>query len=72
MDESMYFTSICPRCSESQPQCGYTRRTLANLLSAGYQIEAHCVGCNNFWRISAQERRLIVDALGELIYHPRK
>src|SRR5215467_5150412 len=39
MDESMYFTSICPKCSEGQPQRGYTRRTLANLLSAGYQIE---------------------------------
>jgi len=72
MDESMYFTSTCPKCSEGQPQRGYTRRTLANLLSAGYQIEAHCVGCNNFWQISAQERRFIVDALGELIYHPRK
>jgi hypothetical protein len=68
MGESMHFTSICPKCGKGQPQRDYTRRTLANLLNAGYQIEAHCECCNEFWRISAQERRSIVDALGELIH----
>jgi hypothetical protein len=69
-DESMHFTSICPNCAEGRPQRGYTRRALANSLNNGYEIEAYCVGCDNFWSISAQERRSIVDALGELINAP--
>jgi hypothetical protein len=67
----LHFTSICPKCKEGRTQRGYTRTALANLLNSGYQIEAYCVGCDEFWPISAQERRSIADALGELVHRSK-
>ena len=69
-EDLLHFTSICPKCTDGRLQRGYTRRALANLLNSGYQIEAYCVGCDEFWPINARERRSIVEALGELIRYP--
>jgi len=71
LDRSLlHFVSICPNCTEGRLQRGYTRRALANLINRGYQIEAYCVGCDEFWLINARERQAIVATLGELVHRP--
>ena len=63
MDASIAFASVCVRCGQEQPQRGYTRNALLNLFNSDYPIEAYCVTCDEFWRISSEERICIAEAL---------
>jgi hypothetical protein len=57
MHQSIPFTSTCRKCGAQQPQRGFSRSALERLLSAGHPIEAYCVGCDEFWSVSSEERR---------------
>jgi hypothetical protein len=63
MHQSIPFISTCPRCSEQQPQRGFSRSALDRLLKAGHPIEAYCVACDEFWSVSIEERREIAARL---------
>jgi hypothetical protein len=63
MHQSIPFISTCPKCSEQQPQRGFSRSALERLLRGGHPIEAYCVGCDEFWPVSVEERREIVERL---------
>ena len=53
--ESVYFTSMCPKCGHQQGQYGLSRSALRRLITAGHPVEAYCVTCDAFWSISATE-----------------
>ena len=57
------FTAVCPKCKDVRFQRGYTPRSLFRLLGCNNPIEAYCVVCDEFWPISAQERRALVERL---------
>lgn len=62
-------SSTCPRCLRKQRQ-SFTRAALRRLLRAGHPTEGYCVMCDQFWPLSAQERRELarVVAIGEDIF----
>ena len=43
----------------ADPQHGYTRRVLFNLVNTRRTIDAYCNDCNVCWPISESERRTI-------------
>jgi hypothetical protein len=61
------FVSTCSLCGQVRVQYAYTPRALRALvrLLKKAQIYAYCRTCDVVWAINAQERRSIVDALGE-------
>jgi transcription elongation factor Elf1 len=66
------FVSTCSMCGRERVQYAYTRRALVRLLEK-VQVQviyALCATCGVVWPINAQERRSIVDALGEPTQHP--
>lgn len=65
MHQSIPFISMCPKCSERQPQRGFSRSALDRLLKGGHPIEAYCVTCDEFWPVSLDERREIAHRLAE-------
>jgi hypothetical protein len=65
MHQSVPFISTCPKCSEQQPQRGFSPSALHRLLHGGHPIEAYCVACDEFWPVSVEERREIAERLEE-------
>ena len=63
MQESIAFTSMCPRCAVDQPQRRFSRAALQRSLDDGYPVEAYCVLCDEFWPISVSERAALASAL---------
>jgi hypothetical protein len=63
MHQSIPFTSTCPKCCAHQPQRGFSRSALDRLIKGGHPIEAYCAACDEFWSVSAEERREIADRL---------
>lgn len=63
MQDSLPFTSICPRCRGSQLQHGLSTATLQRLLGDGQPVEAYCVMCDWFWQISPRERVAVAKTL---------
>jgi hypothetical protein len=63
MHQSIPFISKCPKCSERQPQRGFSASALDRLLRAGHPIEAYCVACDEFWSVSIEERHEIAERL---------
>ena len=61
------FVSTCSVCGQARVQYLYPRRALFRLLDKAQIIHAFCETCGLVWPITAQERRSILDALGELI-----
>jgi hypothetical protein len=57
------FVATCPKCRKQVLQHGYSRILLFGFLDVDHPIEAYCGACDEFWPISAQERRAIVGAL---------
>ena len=57
------FAAMCPKCKDVRFQRGYTPRSLFRLLGSNHAIEAYCVVCDQFWPISAKERRTLVERL---------
>jgi hypothetical protein len=49
------FLSQCPKCKHSQAQW-YNRGALLRLLNGDHPVEGHCVTCDEYWIISADER----------------
>jgi hypothetical protein len=56
VNQSVPFTSLCPKCKRERPQDGYTRSALLELLNTGRAIEARCAACYEIWSISDRER----------------
>ena len=56
MSQAVVFAATCPICKREQQQEGFTVADLMTLLYGGYPIEAHCVGCDQFWPVSLQKR----------------
>ena len=52
---SIPLLSICPKCGHEQTQ-SYTHGALSRLLHRGHPVEGYCIGCDEFWAISAAER----------------
>ena len=61
--EAVPFTAMCPKCKDVRCQRGYTPRSLFRLLGRNDVIEAYCVVCDEFWPISAGERRALAERL---------
>jgi len=61
--EAVPFTAMCPKCKDARSQRGYTPRSLFRLLGRDHPIEAYCVVCDQFWPISAEERRALAERL---------
>ena len=61
--ESIPFASMCPKCLGQQPQRGFSRAALGELLNGGHPIEAYCVTCDEFWAISLSERVALAEGL---------
>jgi|SRR5215831_2098419 len=61
--EAVPFAATCPKCKDVRYQRGYTPRSLFRLLGRNHQIEAYCVVCDEFWPISAAERRALAERL---------
>jgi len=59
VDETIPFTSVCPKCFEEQPQQRYSGTALRSLLKGDHAIEAYCVKCDAFWDISPRERSVL-------------
>jgi hypothetical protein len=59
------FSSECPKCGNDRVQPGYSREELIELLREGSEIEAYCVGCDEHWQISTEERADLVRALSK-------
>jgi hypothetical protein len=57
------FVATCPKCRRPVLQHGYSRVLLFAYLDVEHEIEAYCAACDEFWSISAEERRGIVGAL---------
>lgn len=57
------FVATCPQCRKQILQHGYSRVLLFAYLDIEHPIEAYCAACDEFWCISAEERRAIVGAL---------
>ena len=57
------FVARCPKCRKQVLQHGYSRVLLFGFLDVDHPIEASCATCDEFWPISAEERRAIVGAL---------
>jgi len=57
------FAAVCPKCKDVRLQRGYTPRSLFRLLGNNHPIEAYCVVCDEFWPISAKERRALIERL---------
>ena len=66
--QSIAFASICPKCRNQQAQRGLSRAALGRLLNAGHPIEAYCVGCDDFWSISSQERHALAERLTQRVH----
>lgn len=63
MQESVSFTSTCPRCLRQQPQQGIFPGALRRLLDKGFPVQAYCIMCDQFWSISAGERAALATRL---------
>jgi hypothetical protein len=50
------FVSACPHCGQEQAQW-FTHGALLRLLARGHPVEGYCVFCDDYWQISARERR---------------
>ena len=61
--QAVPFTALCPKCKDVRYQRGYTPRFLFRLLGRNHLIEAYCVVCDEFWPISAEERRALAQRL---------
>jgi hypothetical protein len=46
--------SICPGCGHEQAQW-YSHLALTTLLGRGHPVEAYCVMCDMFWKLTAHE-----------------
>jgi hypothetical protein len=57
------FSSECPKCGNDRLLTGYAREELMELLQAGAEIEAYCIGCDAHWPISTEERADLALAL---------
>lgn len=57
------FAAVCPKCKDVRLQRGYTPRSLFRLLGCNHPIQAYCVVCDEFWPISAKERRALIERL---------
>jgi hypothetical protein len=57
------FAAVCPKCKDVRCQRGYTPRSLFRLLGCNHPIQAYCVVCDEFWPISAKERRALIERL---------
>jgi hypothetical protein len=57
------FVATCPRCTQQQPQSGFTHAALTRLLNGRFPIEAYCLMCDHFWMISAPEREALLKRL---------
>jgi hypothetical protein len=55
-------SSECPNCHQERAVT-YTREELAELLRAGADIEVSCVGCDESWPLSTEERADVARAL---------
>ena len=60
------FASTCPKCRQQVLQHGYSRVLLFAYLDVEHEIDAYCAACEEFWPISAAERRAIVGMLRSL------
>jgi hypothetical protein len=60
---SIYFTSMCPKCGHQQGQYGLDRSTLTRLLRRGLPVEGYCATCDVFWSVSDAERTEIRNKL---------
>ena len=63
MFQAVPFAALCPKCQDVRYQRGYTPRSLCRFLGRDHPIEAHCVVCDEFWPISAAERRALAARL---------
>jgi hypothetical protein len=63
MPERVPFSSECPKCGHERVQAGYGGEELLELLRCGADIEAYCVGCDQSWVISVEERADLERAL---------
>ena len=62
--DEVSFLSTCPRCTREQLEQVFSRAAVQRLLDSGYPVEAHCVMCDQYWPISAQERAAVARRLG--------
>lgn len=63
VEQRVLFAATCPTCRQQVLQHGYSRVLLFGFLDVDHPIEAYCATCDEFWPISAAERRAIVGAL---------
>lgn len=71
MQDWILFAAICPKCRRSVLQHGYSRVLLFCFLDVDHPIEAYCATCDEFWPISAEERRAILGALSPALTESR-
>jgi hypothetical protein len=63
MQDWILFAAMCPKCRRPVLQHGYSRVLLFGFLDVDHPIEAYCDTCDEFWPISAEERRVLLGAL---------
>ena len=61
--EWILFAAKCPKCQRPALQHGYSRVLLFGFLDVDHPIEAYCTKCDEFWPISAAERRELLGTL---------
>jgi hypothetical protein len=71
MQDWVLFAAICPKCRRQVLQHGYSRVLLFGFLDVDHPIEAYCATCDQFWPISAGERRAILVALSPALPETR-
>ena len=71
MQDWILFAAICPKCQRPVLQRGYGRVLLFGFLDSGHPIEAFCSTCDEFWPISAAERRALLGALSPALLESR-
>jgi primosomal protein N' len=72
MQDWILFAATCPKCQQQVLQHGYSRVLLCCFLDVDHPIEAYCATCDEFWPISAEERRAILAALSPALPETRE
>jgi hypothetical protein len=63
MNDTVQFSSECPKCKHDRLQNGCSRDEVIQLLRTGADIEAYCLNCDETWPVSVEERADIARSL---------
>lgn len=62
MNTKSPISSECPKCRQERAVT-YPREEIAELLRTGADIEVMCIGCDETWSLSTEERADVARAL---------